>query len=57
MGPREFITNIIHMCIDFMKDHTEPFFGLTLLAAAIAFGVVELVTDFFFVGEDDLDDE
>ena len=47
MGAKELIMKIVNGVVDFMKNNTEPFFGLTLLTAVVGTAVVEVVSDYF----------
>lgn len=38
---------MIGQIVDFMVTNTDPYFGLSFLAAAVGLGVVEVVSDYF----------
>lgn len=53
MGAKELIMHTVRGIVNFMTNHTEPFFGATLLSVAIGYAVVETVSDYFTRGGDE----
>lgn len=38
---------MIGQIVDFMVTHTDPYFGLPFLTAAVGLGVIEVISDYF----------